>query len=456
MHTRAAKRRRLVADDVVVPEVSLCLLPLLQPVRLCLHAFLSDRDATRLMQTSHSIAASLLADHAFVDHVFTHHSLTKARQSFAFYARYHMRILRLCLPKTWNAPLVDRKSGRSLLPASLLSLTLGSDPLRQSIAYCPLDRDELQGEKLCDEEGRVVYGEREVNDLIRRWEEAGTCDTWDLRPYGGRAGIFNLPIPPGALPHSLRFLQLGRRFDQPLQVGSIPDSVEVLQLGAEFNQRLEAGHLPVSLTQLMCDGCYNQTLRPGVLPAGLRRLRLGHSYDQRLTPGALPSQLQQLSLGLRFNQPLSPGAIPPLVTHLRLSYMFDQPLLLGSISQGVVRLHLGDQYNQPLLSSVLPTSLRELVISRCYTHALLPGSLPDGLQVLAFSRGAKFQHTLQPGVLPASVVAVSMSQLYEQRLVAGGIPSTVRWLRLPGEYAEEDLSGVLSPGTRVVWWAATR
>ena len=47
--------------------------------------------------------------------------------SFAFYARYHMRMLRLCLPKTWNVPLVDRKSGRSILPRSLLALTLGPD-----------------------------------------------------------------------------------------------------------------------------------------------------------------------------------------------------------------------------------------------------------------------------------------------------------------------------------------
>ena len=71
--------------------------------------------------------------------------------------------------------------------------------------------------------------------------------------------------------------------------------------------------------------------------------------------------------------------------------------------------------------------------------------------MLAFHPYSDFQQPLQPGVIPGSVIVVSMGQQYKQELVAGGIPSTVRWLRLPASHAEKDLSGVLSPATRVMW-----
>ena len=167
----------------------------------------------------------------------------------------------------------------------------------------------------------------------------------------------------------------------------------------------------------------------------------------------LPSQLQHLSFGYRYNQPLSPGVLPTSVTHLRLSSCFNHPLQPGDIPEHVAHLHPGRYFDHPLLPGVLPTSLRVLILSDCCFHSFALGSLPDGLEVLAFDRNAEFQHTLQPGVIFASVEVVTMSQLYKQELVAGGIPATVRWLRLSNAfYAHQDLRDVLSPGTRVAWW----
>ena len=62
-----------------------------------------------------------------------------------------------------------------------------------------------------------------------------------------------------------------------------------------------------------------------------------------------------------------------------------------------------------------------------------------------------YQHSLQPGLLPASVVVVILHEAYKAALVAGGIPATVRLLRLPRRYAVKDLTSVLSPSTQVVW-----
>ena len=434
-----------------------CLLPLLQPVRHCLHTFLSDQDAARLMRVSRAIAASLLADYAFVDHVFAYEGRTVAdvKPSFALYARYRMRILRMCLPRHWNESLVDCRYGRSVLPPSLIALTTGHDSRGKSVAYAALDgscEQRRSVEEVNAEAGGTDDSESEFHRLIRPVTTTHSDTAWDVFKWGSSTGRFNQPITPAALPLSLRFLHFNDQFNQPLQQGSIPDSVEVLQFGAAFNQPLEVGHLPASLTLLVFAYCYNQPLPSGVLPAGLRRLHLGINFNQFVPPATLPPQLQQLSFGYNYNQPIVPAVIPSSVTHLRLGHSFNQPLQCGSIPHGVVHLNLGHAFNHPLLPGVLPTSLRELVISQMFNKPLQPGSLPDGLEVLALPHGLH-QPALQPGVIPASVSVLSMDEQYTHKLGAGAIPSTVRWLRLPTHYrASQDLSTVLSPSTRVVWW----
>ena len=74
---------------------------------------------------------------------------------------------------------------------------------------------------------------------------------WNVFRFDNSCGGFDLPIPPGALPHGLRLLQLNKAFNQPLSAGSIPDTVEVLQFGELFNQPLAVTHLPASLTHLV-------------------------------------------------------------------------------------------------------------------------------------------------------------------------------------------------------------
>ena len=456
MAQRARRRRKNGAlsppTDTPQPYTSACLFPLLQPVRYCLHSFLSTKDAVRLMRASRSTTASLLSDYAALDHIFKFTSAANARRSIAFHGSYHIRILRMCLPADWTEPLVDSESGRSLLPASLVALMLGLDHsvfLLNSVVY--VDQDSNRSRREVQWDGKEE--EKQLNERLERWQEMNCCDMWEALGYGLSMGAFNQPIPPGALPHGLRFLQFSALFNQPLQVGSIPDTVEVLQFGRAFNQPLAVGHLPASLTQLIFGSNYNQPLLPGVLPPALQLLHLGMKYNHSVQSGTLPAQLQGLSMGWDYNQPILPGVIPASVTHLRLSRFYNAPLQSGSIPHGVVHLSLGgDRFNHPIPPGVLPASLRELVISRQYNQVLQPGSLPDGLKLLAFDQHSCFGHALQPGVVPASVVAISMGAGYKQRLVSGGIPSTVRWLRLPWEYARRDLSGVLSCCTHIVYW----
>ena len=248
-----------------------CLLPLLQPVRHCLHPFLSARDAACLMQTSHSVAVSLLADYAFVDHAFRFQTVADIERATAVYARYRMRIVRMFLSKHWTEPLLDSASGRLRLPQSLVALTLGEDSDSRTVVHAGLD-----GSGSVEDDDEQKDDESCMAEFYRRvrhvgYEKGRQVIAWDVLDYGNSKGAFNQPIPPGALPNGLRFLQFSSDFNQPLQVGSIPDTVEVIQFGAEFNQSLEVGHLPASLAHLVFGFFFDQPLRPDVLPAAHTR-----------------------------------------------------------------------------------------------------------------------------------------------------------------------------------------
>ena len=456
------RNSRQAALDVVSPVPSEpsdspytgpCLLPLLQPVCLCLQPFLSAEDAARLMQASRSVTEALLSGYGFVDHIFefTRRPVAAVKRTIALYGRYNMLIRRMCLPDRWKEPLLDSDTGQPQLPASLTALLLGqmhgTPHAMLHAAFVGTDR-RWHAAMQDDEEG-----ERQLERLVDGWELHNNCKTWEVFLYADLSGGYALSIPPGALPHGLRCLQFNDPFNQPLQAGSIPDTVEVLQFGEWYNQSLEPGHLPTSLTHLVLGYKFNQPLQPGVLPAGLRRLRIGNRYNQPLQPGSLPPQLQQLSLGFDYNHPLGAGVLPSAITHVNLGHNFTQPLQAGSIPDGVVHLKLSHAYNHPLLPGLLPASLRELVIGVEFERALQPGSLPDGLRVLAFEYYSMYQQPLQPGVLPASVVVVSLGREYAVPLIAGGIPATVKWLRLPPVVPGAENVEVIAPATtKIVRW----
>ena len=437
------------------------LLPSLQPVRLCLQPYLSDIDAARLLCTSRSVATSLLPGFAFVDHVFTGDTAEDVKRAIALYGRYNMRILRLCTVGAWPEPLVDSETGRSVLPASLLALTVGAPDKRpvagpQRVAAGAaldgsvgslIERRGVAARKVSKSDEQLDFQRRIRPVDVTRVDDR----SWSVLRFSTSCGGFDQPILPGALPLGLRLLQLDHHSKEPLQPGSIPDSVSLLQVGGHFNQPL-VGLLPSSLTHLVLGDRFNQPLSPDVLPAGLLRLRLGNDWNYPLTPGTLPTRLQHLTLGYAFDQSLAPGVIPPSVTHLRLDGYFDQPLYNGSLPPALVHLNLGERFDQPLSPGVLPSSLRQLAISKHFDQRLHPGSLPDGLELLSWHEESAYVHVLEPGIVPASVQLISMGQYYRQRLEAGGIPATVKQLRLPKRYAKQNLSDVLASSTAVVWW----
>ena len=58
------------------------------------------------------------------------HNAADLRRTAALFDSFHIRILCDCLAADWNEPFVDNDTGRSLLPASLLALSIGQEYAR--------------------------------------------------------------------------------------------------------------------------------------------------------------------------------------------------------------------------------------------------------------------------------------------------------------------------------------
>ena len=433
------------------PFVPPPLVDCLFPVRLLLHGLLSDVDAARLLRVSRSSAFALLPGYAFTQHVFQPQDLDQLHRITALYARYGLRVTRLCLPFHFRRLSFDPFTGRSPLPDSLTTLLLGSLPTTETGAvhtqwsiFGPTDW------------ARPTLGGPWLNPLTQQSADhyrqfVVEAAPWELLRFEKVDGLLCCPLPPGLIPPGVRRLQYADEYNCALVRGSIPSTVTFLQLGARFNQPVRAGVLPDLLTHLVFGIFFDQLLSPGNLPPHLQCLDLGRGrWNQPLPAGTLPASIRILSFSRDFDQPLVVGALPPCLTHLRLSAAFTQPIGGGVLPAGLVHLDLGGSYDEPLLPGVLPSSLRELLLSPCFHQPLPVGALPRGLLFLRF-RGQGYSHPLVRHALSSSLIALVLGSMDAEAIMASAFPPELRYLGLP-QAAREQLRELHLPiGTEVCW-----
>jgi hypothetical protein len=425
------------------------LVSVLTPVRSLLQPFLSDADAAQLMRVSPSFSAALLTGFTF-HRQFQPTEPTPAAlgRLTALYDRYRMRVTRLMLPAEYNSTLLDKSTGQSLLPSSLVDLQVGwvqgPDVGDDSVHRCDLIKEDDAAKQSIEQ--RV--------ELYRRRMMATSFV--DLESTVSR---MDEPIPPGALPPTLERLQLGSLYDHPLHAGVLPSSLTHLVLGICFNQPLLVGQLPLSLTHLAFSETFNQPLLPGVLPPSLLELDLGWSFNQPLEPGSLPAGLRRLTMGKSYNHPIPPGVLPPSLTHLHFSERYNRPLQVGSLPSGLVQLYFGEEYSHPLTAGVLPSTLRELHFNSTSFRGpgvILPGQLPDGLESLVLPH--TYQHQVGVRVLPDGLLVLDLgvnhfSTAFKQGrevLVDGVLPRGLRWLKMTRN-DDDRVRHMLPPTVQCCW-----
>ena len=165
------------------------------------------------------------------------------------------------------------------------------------------------------------------------------------------------------LPNSLKYLDLGRTFNQPLTSATFPNSLTHLGFGRAFNQSLTPGMLPTSLETIRFGMQFDQPLTPGVFGNVLKSLEFGYHFNQPIEAGVLPSSLKTLSFFGNFNHPLIiPDTLPVSLTHLRLGMWFDHSISFRDLPS-LTHLKLGHRYKDVESLENLPCSLTHLELS---------------------------------------------------------------------------------------------
>ena len=460
---RARKRCRVVdaADATpLVPEVPSSstfnftkrFLPILLATRHCLHAFLTDADGARLLRAGRT-SAGLVAGFRFRC-VFRPHYDREVRTTLALYAQYDMRITRLQVLHDVYDALVDWNTGRSWLPASLVTLAFGNCGQTLMELASVEDASEAQGldreREARDADCADEYAEPvDVQSHIARLFKAPGSVTWASQESLEQKVGWHVPeLVPGALPHGLRHLFLnsdGR--NAPLRPGSIPSSVTFLRFGRHWRfgvdvpRVLEPHVLPEGLTHVVFDGaereCNDPLLVRHSLPASLRQLRWGCGRPplQELSADILPPHLELIDLcGVSHVAPLlHPGVLPPSVRRLRLSLYQPsfEPLPRGSIPEGVVHLLIDGYFQWELGAGTLPSTLRTLAVVPQFSRFLVPGVLPDGLRLL-FLPTMMHAAPIPGSAIPDSVVGLQLPGPTARDLVyEGALPRSLRWIVEP-------------------------
>ena len=466
-HSTSSKRHKAHNADVLVPSSSSSnthsisnvitiqrssshssVIPLtfhsLTSVRTCVQSMLDDEDAARVLRVSRYTATNLLTGYSFRRRVFFAESAAHLRRLTSFCSHYSLLITRMRLARDFSDPLHDVVTGQSLLPSSVIDLSLWplmSDWLEVTPWPSPVDEQKDR------EEVEAMMQDPPINHLDHLklfFSPSSSIFRWDS---GNAPSCFNHPLPPGVIPSGVRRLLFGSNFNQPLVVGSIPSSVTVLSFTG-FNQPLGVAVLPPALTHLYLTG-YHHPLVPGVFPSSLRQLWLSQSFNQPLVEGALPPGLTHLYLGIEFNHPLPVGMLPSSLTHLCLSRDYKRRLQPGSLPHGLLHLSMGEPYNHPL-TGVLPTTLISLKLSDEFDRELRPNDLPSSLLFLYL--GSVWQRPLGVGVLPSFLLVVSFSPTLETDLTTVVLPSTLQHLTLcrPHRVVEKPYH-LVPPGTQIHW-----
>jgi FNIP Repeat len=200
-------------------------------------------------------------------------------------------------------------------------------------------------------------------------------------------GTFSHLFDPGALPSNLKIMRVyDHLYDLTLPAGMFPNSLRELYMGYIENIEKLAGVFPEGL-EVLSMGFEGQLL-PGILPSTLQRLLLGQDFNSPILENVLPSHLKELEFGSQFNQPLVPNTLPASLEILSIGTRWIN-------YRNMLATCLYSPFDQPIEPGILPTSLKELYIGSAFKHALNHDVLPSSLQILHLP--SEYPHPIPEG-----------------------------------------------------------
>lgn len=169
--------------------------------------------------------------------------------------------------------------------------------------------------------------------------------------------------------HDLTHLAFGYHSHHPYNVKSclfdkLPHNLKYLKTGARFNHKFTQDYLPNKLTHLVLSNDFNQIIDKDVLPKTLTHLTLGNNYSEIIDVGVLPKSLTHLTFGAFYNKNVKPKSLHQGLTHLTFGHDFNKKLDQTQLPDTIVQLKFGKSFQIHNLQ-YYPKNLLELSFKTC-------------------------------------------------------------------------------------------
>ena len=183
---------------------------------------------------------------------------------------------------------------------------------------------------LLDDIGSRALSPGELSPSLR-WLHVGHCSPAlqvgslppRLKGLDLRLPKHHAPIRAGVIPRSVTHLRFDG-FQQPLQQGLLPDGLQHLHLGSTFDYPIPPHALPTSLRELILSDGYRQPLLPGSLPDGLQLLQLPRRwYRPAIAPGVIPPSVRLILFPTLYSTRLLVGGVPSTVRWVRFPRYYE-------------------------------------------------------------------------------------------------------------------------------------
>jgi hypothetical protein len=225
---------------------------------------------------------------------------------------------------------------------------------------------------------------------------------------------------------------------------SVRRLVEVTAVGGRVPVCLKRNH--PYLRSLKFSETFQARLSRHALPGKLKRLDMGMRFNHPLIPGCLGEGLLELRLGGCFNQALDANVLPRTIEKLNLCDAFNQCIAIGVLPARLLILDTGDSFNQELLPGALPNMLKELKLGQSFNQRMHPGTFPASLETLSIGHG--FRQVIEKLAFNEGLRSLDFATVIARPFPTDGtvLPSTLRRLRLTGNFSQQITTGMLPDG----------
>ncbi len=185
------------------------------------------------------------------------------------------------------------------------------------------------------------------------------------------------------------------------------------------------------------------------IPNDIQYISLNFSYQYQIKAHILPCKICwiRISNNIQLNNDSLNGL--ENLKFLTIDDQFNKPLEVGMIPNTVITFILNTfRYYYPIRSGVIPNSVLYLTLVGGFDQPLEYGTIPYG--VIYLEIGGKFNKPIKPGIIPNTVRIIRLGDYFNCSLEIGSIPYGVEEIYFGSSFNQVLYPGIIPSSVKII------